>query len=314
MQRRDIITVGAIALAATGCREAKRLTFAVIPKGRVLLYWQTVHAGAARAAKESGVEILWNATERETDYAGQARLVEAMLNRRVDAIVLAPIDKVMLVGPVERAAHMNVPVIVMDSPVDTEAYVSRVATDNYGAGRYAADRVGTIVNARGKVAMVMCQPGGASTMAREQGFADAIREKYPGIDIVDQRYGMADFAKSRAVTENMLTAHPALDAIFASNEASSEGAAQALKSRAGKVKLVGFDCSPALLEGLKSGMIDSLFVQHPNKIGYEAVLSAVKKLHGEQVAKINDLAARLVTRENLDDPEVQEQINPDLKI
>jgi len=313
MRRRDIITVGGIALAGTGCRQAKRLTFAVIPKGRVLLYWRTVHAGAARAAKEADVDILWNATERETDYAGQVQIVEAMLNKRVDAIVLAPIDKVMLVGPVERAAHMNVPVIVMDSPVDTEAYVSRVATDNYGAGRYAADRVGTIVNARGKVAMVMCQPGGASTMAREQGFAEAIHEKYPGIDIVDQRYGMADFAKSRAVAESMLAAHPALDAMFASNEASSEGAAQAVKSRAGKVKLVGFDCSPALLEGLKSGTIDSLFVQHPYKIGYEAVLSAVKKLHGEQVAKINDLAARLVTRDNLDDPEVQAQINPDLK-
>lgn len=313
MRRRDIITVGGIALAGTGCRQAKRLTFAVIPKGRVLLYWRTVHAGAARAAKEADVDILWNATERETDYAGQVQIVEAMVNRRVDAIVLAPIDKVMLVSPVERAARMGVPVIVMDSPVDTESYVSRVATDNYGAGRYAADRVGTIVNARGKVAMVMCQPGGASTMAREEGFADAIREKYPGIDIVDQRYGMADFAKSRAVAENMLTAHPALDAIFASNEASSEGVAQALKSRASKVKLVGFDCSPALLEGLKSGMIDSLLVQHPYKIGYEAVLSAVKKLHGEQVAKINDLAARLVTRDNLDDPEVQAQINPDLK-
>jgi len=301
-----------MALAAAGCRPAKRLTIAVIPKGRALLYWKSVHAGAARAAAEAGVEILWSATERETDYAGQIQIVEAMVNQRVDAIGLAPLDKVALVGPVERAAQRGVPVIVMDSPVDTEVYVSRVATDNYGAGRLAADRVGTMLNARGKVAMVMCQPGGASTMAREQGFAETIHEKYPGIDIVDQRYGMADFAKSFAVAENMIAAHPGLDAIFASNEAGSVGAAQALKSRAGKVKLVGFDCSPKLLEGLKSGMIDALLVQHPYKIGYEAVLSAVKKLRGESVAKINDLAARLVTRENLDDPEVQAQINSDL--
>lgn len=300
-------------LAAVGCRPAKRLTIAVIPKGRALLYWRSVHAGAARAAKETDVALIWNATERETDYAGQVQIVDAMVNRHVDAIVLAPLDKVVLVGPVERAARERIPVIIMDSPVDTEMYASRVATDNYGAGRFGAERVGTILKGRGQVAMVMCQPGAASTMAREQGFADVIQEKFPGIEIVDRRYGMADFARSRAVAENMLTAHPALSAMFASNETSSVGAAQALKGHAGKVKLVGFDSSPTLIEGLKSGLIDSLFVQYPFKMGYEAVMSAVKKLRGEPVTKINDLAARLVTRDNLADPEVQAQINPDLK-
>ena len=60
-------------------------------------------------------------------------------------------------------------------------------------------------------------------------------------------------------------------------------------------------------------VVDSLLVQHPFKMGYEAVMTAVKKLRGEPVVKINDLAARLVTLENLNDPEVQAQINPDLK-
>lgn len=312
MFRRRFVGTCAVALTAAGCRQTKRVTIAVIPKGRALLFWQSVHAGAARAAREAGVEIAWNATERETDYAGQVQIVEAMINRRVDAIVLAPLDKVVLAGPVERAAHAGIPVVVMDSPVDTELYVARVATDNYGAGRLAADRMGAILNGRGKVAMVMCQPGGASTMAREQGFNDAVHDKFPDIEIVDRRYGMADFAKSLNVAENILTAHPTLNAIFASNETSSVGAAQALKGRAAKVKLVGFDCSPTLIEGLKSGLIDSLLVQHPFKMGYEAVMSAVKKLRGESVVKIDDLAARLVTLENLNDPEVQAQINPDL--
>ncbi|MCE5310279.1 MAG: substrate-binding domain-containing protein [Acidobacteriales bacterium] len=316
MRRRRFIGTCAVALGAAGCRRERPRTIAVIPKGRALLYWQTVHAGAARAAKEAGVEIIWKATEHETDYAGQVQIVEAMINRRVAAIVLAPLDKVVLAGPVERAMRRGVPVIVMDSPVDTEMYVSCVSTDNYGAGRLAAERMGAILKGQGKVAMVMCQPGSASTMAREDGFTEAISEKFPRVEIVDRRYGMADIAKSLAVAENMLTAHPALDAIFASNETGSVGAAQALKSRAGSgkaVKLVGFDSSPALIEGLKSGLIDSLFVQHPFKMGYEAVMSAVKKLRGESMAKINELAARMVTRDNLDDPEVQAQLNPELK-
>ncbi len=121
MVRRRFLGTCAVAFAGAGCRQAKRLTIAVIPKGRALLYWQSVHAGAARAAQEAGVEIVWNATERETDYAGQVQIVEAMINRRVDAIVLAPLDKVVLAGPVERAAHAGIPVVVMDSPVDTES-------------------------------------------------------------------------------------------------------------------------------------------------------------------------------------------------
>jgi len=313
MRRRRLLETCVFALATVGCRPAKRAKIAVIPKSRALIYWQSVHAGAARAAAESGVDIVWNATERETDYSGQVQIVEAMVNRRVDAIVLAPLDRLVLVGPVERAMRRGIPVIIMDSPVDTEEFVSRVATDNYGAGRLAAEHVGTMLDARGKVAMVLCQPGSASTMEREQGFADAMEEKYPHIEIVDRRYGMADFAKSLAVAENMLTAHPSLDALFASNESGSVGAAQALKARPGKVKLVGFDCSPTLLEGLKSGLIAALMVQHPFKMGYEAVMSAVKKLHGEPVTKINDLAARLVTRDNLDDPEVRAYVHPDVK-
>jgi ribose transport system substrate-binding protein len=150
-------------------------------------------------------------------------------------------------------------------------------------------------------------------MAREQGFEDAIRKNHPGIQIVDKRYGDAEVAKSLRVAENMLTAHPDLNAFFASNESSTIGAAQALKGRNSKVKLVGFDAGPTLEADLRSGVIDSLVVQHPFKMGYEAVMAAVKKFKGEQQEKIQNMAPRLVTREELDQPDVQAQLNPDLK-
>jgi len=286
----------------------------VIPMGRAHMFWQSVHAGAAAAARQAGVEIIWNGPASETDYTDQIRIVASMLSRRVDAIALAPIDSKAMVGVVERAVSQGIPVILFDSGLESDKFLTRVATDNYGAGRLAAERMAKILNGKGKVAIVAAQPGAASATAREKGFEDAVREKYPGIQIVDKRFGMADFAKSLAVAENMLTAYPDLDAMFASNETSSVGAAQALKGRPGtKVKLVAFDWSPTLLAGLESGLIDSLIVQHPYKMGYEAVMSAVKKFRGEPVPKINDLAPRLVTRENLHDPDVQAQLNPDLK-
>lgn len=304
----------AAALVFAGCHRDHKRVIAVIPKGNADLYWQSVHAGAAKAAREKGVDIVWSGPPSETDYTGQLQIADAMINRRVDAIALAPIDRKAMVSVVERAAREHVPLVIYDSGIDTDLYVSRIATDNYKAGRMAGERVATILGRKGKVAMVAAVPGGASTEAREKGFEDVIRGKYPGIEIVDKRFGMASIAKALLVAENILTAHPDLDALFASNESSSMGTAQALRTRHGrKVKLVAFDSSPTLLDDLRSGLIDSLVVQDPFKMGYESVLAAVNQLDGRPVAKVNDLEPKLIDLRNLDLPEIQAQLHPDLK-
>lgn len=303
-----------IAFSAAGCNRDHKRVIAVIPKGNANIYWQSVHAGAVKAARENNVDIVWSGPPSETDYTGQLQIVDSMINRHVDAIALAPTDRKALVSVVERAARENVPVIIYDSGIDTNDYVSSIATDNYQAGKMAADRIGKILDGKGKVAIIAVQPGGASTEAREKGFADEIQSAFPGIQILDKQYGMSDVARSLTAAENILTAHPDLDALFASNESSTMGAAQALRARRGsKVKLVGFDSSPTLLDELKAGVIDSLVVQDPFKMGYEAVATAVKKLDGQTIPKKSDLAARLVDLENLNQPDVQAQLHPDLK-
>jgi ribose transport system substrate-binding protein len=110
----------------------------------------------------------------------------------------------------------------------------------------------------------------------------------------------------------MLTAHDDLAAMFASNESSAVGAAQAIKGRNTKVKLVGFDSSPGLLDDLRAGLIDSLVVQDPFRMGHDAVIAAVEKLNGSTPQKIQNLPPRVVTKENLDDPDVRKQLHPDL--
>jgi ribose transport system substrate-binding protein len=315
ISRRHILAgLGSLALGAAACNRNRKKVIGVVPKGRSHIFWQSVHAGAAKAAQETDVEIIWNGPSTETDFNGQLQIVDAMINRHVDAIVLAPIDRTSMVSVVERANREKIPVVIFDSPVDTQNFVSQVATDNYEAGGVAADRMGALLNGKGKVAIVAVQAGAGSTMAREQGFEDRIKQKYPGIQIIDKRYGEADFAKSLRAAENMLTAYPELDGMFASNESSTVGAAQALKGRRGsKVKLVGFDAGPTLEADLRAGVIDSLVVQHPFKMGYDSVMAAVKTLKGEQVQKIANLAPRLVLREDLDKPDVQAQLNPDIK-
>lgn len=310
ISRRSLLAAPLLPLA---CKRDQRRIIGVVPKGRAHLFWQSVHAGAEAAAREAGVEVNWNGPATETDYNAQIQIVDAMINRRVDAICLAPIDKKVMVNVVERAAKSNIPVVIFDSGIDTDSFVSQVATDNFAAGQLAADRMGEILGGKGKIVMVAVQPGAASTMAREEGFETRIKDKFPGIQIADKRFGMADFAKSLAVSENMLTAHSDLAGLFASNESSTVGAAQALKARKSSVKMVGFDWSPTLLEDLRSGLIDSLVVQNPFKMGYESVKAAVSKLGGGTPQKINNLPPRLIVKDDLDKPDVKEQLNPDLK-
>jgi ribose transport system substrate-binding protein len=299
-------------LTLASCNRTTKKQIAVIPMGRSHVYWVSAHAGAIKAAQEENVDIIWNGPATESDYSGQLQIVENMINQHVDALTLAPIDRKALANAVDRAGAAGIPVIIWDSPVDSKNFVAQIATDNYAAGQLGADRMGTILHGKGKIVEVACQPGSASTMAREQGFEDRIKQSYPDIHIVDKRYGMADVAKSMTVAENMLTAFPDMDAMFGSNESSTVGAARALASSKSTVKLVGFDSSPALIEGLKDGVIDSLVTQNPFDMGYKTVKAAVSKLNGGTVERIQSLPAVVVTKDNLEDPSIRARLFPDL--
>ncbi len=296
------------------CQRKSQKVIAVVPKGQAHIFWQTVHAGAAAAGREFGVEIQWNGPATETEYTKQIEIVENFIARRVDGIVLAPTERVALVGVIERARREGIPVTIFDSGADTKNYVSFVATDNYAGGRTAARRLGQLLGGKGKVAVIAVIPGSASTSERERGFQETLQKEFPGIQIAALQYGMSDRARSLAVSEDILTAHPDLQGIFASNESSAVGAAQAVKARnlSGKVRLVGFDSSPSLVDDLKSGVIDSLVVQNPYRMGYEAVKTIIEHLQQKTPPKRIDSGATLVTRDNMNTPEVQKLLNPPL--
>jgi ribose transport system substrate-binding protein len=304
----------AILVFLPACRKRQRPLYAVIPKGQAHIFWQTVHAGAAAEAAEAGVDIDWNGPATESDFARQIAIADDFINRHVDGILLAPTDRDALAPAIHRAAQAGIPLSIFDSGANSEEYVSFVATDNYGGGAMAARRLAKILNGKGAVAMIAVMPGGASTLAREQGFTETLQKEFPGIKLVASQYGMSDRARSMSVSEDILTAHPGLDALFASNESSTIGAAQAIKERglAGKVKLVGFDSSPSLVEDLRAGVIDSLVLQDPFTIGFEGMKTLIDHHAGQTPAKTIALAPNLVTSENLNDPKVQQLLSPDI--
>jgi len=289
---------------------------AVIPKGTAHVFWQSVHAGAKTAAEELGVTIHWNGPQTETMKEQQISIVEDFMVSQVDGIVLAPQDQNALVPVVERAAANNIPVIIFDSGLETDSYKSFVATDNYQGGVSAAEKMAELLSGSGTCIITRVDPGSESTNQREKGFEDTLAEKYPNIEVLAGQYGYSDREKSRAVTEDMLSAHPDVDAIFGPNESSTFGALLALRARgiAGSKVFVGFDSSAELVEGLQNEEIHALVLQNPFKMGYESVKSMVAHLNGEEIPKRIDTGVYVITPQNMNEPENQNLLNPDLSI
>ncbi len=309
-----ILLLGVATAGSLACQRKetgpKKRVIAVIPKGVSHSFWLTVKAGADAAGTEFGVEIDWKGPASETDISGQINIVEDAINRRVDGIVLAPSHGDSLVPMVQRAQREGVPVTIFDSGISTENYLSYVSTDNRAGGALAADRMGAQLKGTGKVAILGVKKGSVSTDEREEGFNERIKAAYPGIQVVQWLYGEANAAKSLSTAEDMLTSHPDLNGLFASNESSTVGAVRAIRQRglSKQVVLVGFDSTPDLVAQVRDGSIDSLVVQNPFKMGYEGVRTILEKLAGREPARRIDTGVVLLTKENLESPEVQQLI------
>jgi ribose transport system substrate-binding protein len=276
------------------------------------LFFRAVHAGVDSAAREFALDYQWNGPNDETEHARQIQIVDSMVAQRLDAIAISATDERALAAPVQRAIRAGIPVAVFDSAVNADGFVTFVATGNHAAGCTAARRMAALLSGRGKVGMVMQKPGGTSTGLRESGFLETISTEFPRISIAARQYGMADPARSRAAAENILTAHPDLAGLFASSEAASIGAIQAIRSRslAGKVRLITFDSSDLHVDALRDGAVDLMLVQDPFRIGYEAVKSLAAVLAGRRPAPRIDLPALEVDKAGLADPAIRAVLFP----
>jgi ribose transport system substrate-binding protein len=291
--------------------ESEKLSILVSPKGLEHAFWLTVKAGADSAGKEFNVDVIWRGPTRETDVPTQISILEDYISKRVDAIVLAATDAKGLIPYVQEALGAKIPVITIDSGVESDLPLSFVATDNIAAARRAAQTLAQLIGDKGEVACIPFVPGAATSVMREQGFCDEIKH-HPGIRLVALEYSQSDVATAMAVTEDILTAHHDLAGIFGANEASALGIMQAIRSRglAGKVKVVGFDASDNEIQALRDGLVQALIVQDPFKMGYLGVRYAVDAVHGKSVPKRVDTGVYVVTRENLDSPEIQKLLHP----
>lgn len=223
---------------------------------------------------------------------------------------LAPLDAAALRRPVAMAGQRKIPVVIFDSALQGEAgkdFVSLVATDNRRGGELGGAKLGDLLGGTGKVVLLRYQVGSASTDEREAGFAQALAGR-PGIELVSaNRYAGATAGEAKTAALNMLDTLKAADGIFCPNESSTFGMLLSLRQHnlAGRVRFVGFDTSPALIEALRKGEIDALVAQDPRTMGRQTVIAAVNHLQGKQVEPAIDTGATVVTRDNVDSPAIQ---------
>jgi ribose transport system substrate-binding protein len=322
-----------LALLAPGCKRgtqgsladgtAARLRIAVVPKGTTHEFWKSVHAGAVKAAREFDVDIVWKGALREDDLKGQIDVVQSFVAQGVSGIVVAPLSDRGLVSAVKAANSAHIPVVVFDSDLASDEYVSFVATDNDAAGKMAGDALRArllVARTAAKVVLLRYQEGSASTALRERGFLDAIRS-HPELKLLsDSQYGGATTESAEKASENLLAAQKAdsgnVQGIFAPNESTTFGMLLALRKAglAGKLHFVGFDSSEKLVQAVRSAEIDALVVQRPFEMGYLAVRTMIAHLRGQSVDKRIDTGSTLVTRDNIDSPEIKTLVSPDLKL
>jgi len=309
----SLCVAAAMVLSACGGGQGaggpKKKVIAVIPKGTTHEFWLSVKAGAVRAGKDLGVEVLWIGPEREDDRNQQIDVVNNMVIRGVDGIVLAPLDKHALVTPVAKAKAAGIPVVIIDSALEGSDFISFVATDNYKGGQLGGKRSAELLDSNGTAIMLRYQENSASTENREAGWMDEIK-KHPKIKVLseEQRSG-ATKESAQTAADNLLdrfTKDGQLQCgvIFCPNESSAYGMLMSLRNKrfAGKVKYVGFDASEALVTGLYQGEIHGLVLQNPEKMGYEGVKAMLAHLDGKTVPKRIDTGVVLITKEDLDKP------------
>ncbi len=325
MQRRALLALLTLTLTTAACGGSgggDSLHIAVIPKGTTHEFWQSIHAGAIKAVREFeadgiDVRITWKGPLREDDREQQIQVVEGFLSQGVSGIVLAPLDASALVRPVEEARGAGIPTVVIDSDLAADVQVSFVATDNYRGGVMAADRLGTLLEGRGKVLLLRYQEGSASTDARERGFLEQMAKAFPGIEVVSSdQYAGATRDTAKRASENLLNRYGAeVQGIFTPNESSTAGMLLALQDvgRAGTVRFVGFDASETFVTALRAGQLDGLVLQNPFEMGYRGVKTMVAHLRGDAVEKRVDTGVMVVTPDNLESDESQALLNPPLK-
>ncbi len=292
----------------------KKKNIAIIGGMNSGYHWGSIKRGAEAAAREFNVNIEYSAPNEEDDTEVQIKLVNQALEKKVDALILSPGDYKKMVGVTETAYEMKIPVIIIDSQINTDKINSYIGTDNLEAGKKAGNMVVELTGESSKIAIINSVIGSQKAKEREEGVISIIA-KYPNMKLVAKEYCMSDSKRAYSLTKEIILKYSDINAIVALNSVSSEGAAQAIDEMdmEDQVKLIAFDSTTQEIEFLEKGIIKATVIQNPFSIGYLSVKNAVEAINGKKIPKNIDTGSKLIDKNNMDLPENQKLLFPFIK-
>ncbi len=327
MKRLSLAVAGAIALASVfgsgtaSVAQEKKFTIALIPGLTTDAFYITMRKGAQVAADALGVELLFQGGP-DFNPTVQVPVLQAVIARAPDAILIAPTDKQQLIAPLRVAHEKGIPVITVDTFIDDGQYqdgegagdfpLSYIASDNVLGGRMAARALARAIGGAGKVYVSNVKPGISTTDQREEGFK-AEMANYPDIEVLETQFNDDDANKAAAQLQAVYARNPDLKGVFGANLFSAIGAADGVKAlgKSGEIKVVAFDAPQRIVDDIKSGLIDLAIAQHPAEIGYYGVVTAYAVLAGQSVPVRIGTGFTVMDADNIDDPEIRKFVYSD---
>ncbi|MFZ1429888.1 MAG: ABC transporter substrate-binding protein [Geminicoccaceae bacterium] len=303
------------AKAQEGC------TIALIPGLTTDAFYITMRKGAEMAAKAVGCELLFQGAP-DFNPTTQVPVLQAVIARKPDAILIAPTDRQQLIAPLQQAVDAGIPVITVDTFIDDGKFqdgsgpgdfpLSYIATDNVLGGFLAGLALAKQIDAKGKVYVSNVKPGISTTDQREEGFKAAMAQ-FPDVTVLETQFNDNDANKAASQVQAVFARNSDLAGVFGANLFSAIGAADGVKAlgKTGEIRVVAFDAPTRIVDDLKSGLVDLAVAQHPAEIGYYGVMTAYAVIHGQSVPPQIGTGATIMTKDNIDDPDVMKFVYSD---
>lgn len=263
-------------------------------------FYATLECAAAEEAKKLGIDFKVESLPN-FEIAEQARVLNAIIATKPNVIMTAPVDPNGVIPAFRSVKEQGIGMVTFDTMLSDDSLVNaQVVTDNLEQGKLAADALAAAIGKKGKVFVLSDMPGISTTGAEQKGFEDQIAT-YPDIKYLGTEFHNNDQNKAVSVINSVLTRDPDLAGIFTTNTFGSQAAAAALRQadKIGKVKVIAYDTTQEILDGVKDGTFAAVIAYEARAEGALSVDAAVKLAKGETVEKLYTVKNAVITAENL---------------
>lgn len=308
-----------LSMATASVAQNKDITVALVPGLTTDAFYITMNRGAQAAADALGIELVFQGAP-EFNPVLQVPVLDAVIARAPDAILIAPTDKTQLVEPLRKAHDAGISVITVDTFIGSGVYqtgagdadfpLSYIASDNVLGGRMAARALANAIGGEGKVYVSNVKPGISTTDQREEGFKAEMAENFPNVTVLETQFNDNDANKAASQLQGVFARESDLKGVFGANLFSALGAGTGVQQagQTGNIKVVAFDAPGSIVDNIKTGLVDVAIAQHPAEIGYFGVIAAYAHLTGNSIPVAIGTGFTVMDASNIDDPEVAKYI------